>query len=388
MRRIPFEYAVRNLGRSTVRCAGGIIGSGLVVLLVLTAGSFVRGMVRSLSVTGLPDNVILLGAGSEESIERSEIDAAVPGIVAAAVEGIRTRLGQPLVSEESHVQVEVRATADASHSFPANLRGVTPPALLVHRQVRLIEGRLPQAGSQEMMSGRMAAARLGLSDPQLAVGRQLWIDGRPWTIVGRFEAPGSVIESELWCPLSDIQIMMKRTTYSCVVLTLGDAEFADVDAFCKQRLDLELVAIRESDYYARLAEFFAPIRAMVWATAGLIALGGLLGGLNTLYAAFASRVRELATLQTIGFSRRAILLTLVQEAGLLACAGALLASLAAIMVIDGVAVRYSMGVFALTVDETALAIGLAAGLLLGLCGALPPAWRCLRLPINEALKAA
>jgi ABC-type antimicrobial peptide transport system permease subunit len=31
--------------------------------------------------------------------------------------------------------------------------------------------------------------------------------------------------------------------------------------------------------------------------------------------------------------------------------------------------------------------GLGAGLLLGVLGALLPAWRCLRLPIAESLKA-
>jgi len=40
---------------------------------------------------------------------------------------------------------------------------------------------------------------------------------------------------------------------------------------------------------------------MTWITAGLIAAGALFGGINTLYAAFASRVREMATLQAIGF---------------------------------------------------------------------------------------
>jgi len=41
----------------------------------------------------------------------------------------------------------------------------------------------------------------------------------------------------------------------------------------------------------------------------------------------------------------------------------------------------------LVVDPMALGIGLGSGLLLGLVGALPPAWRCLRLTIPVALKA-
>ena len=42
----------------------------------------------------------------------------------------------------------------------------------------------------------------------------------------------------------------------------------------------ELVAMRESDYYASLLAFYRPVRAMIWGTALLIALGGLLGGLG------------------------------------------------------------------------------------------------------------
>jgi ABC-type antimicrobial peptide transport system permease subunit len=54
----------------------------------------------------------------------------------------------------------------------------------------------------------------------------------------------------------------------------------------------------------------------------------------------------------------------------------------------GHAVRFSIGVFELVVDHTVLLIGIAAGLLIGLVGVLPPAWRCLRVSIPESLKAA
>jgi putative ABC transport system permease protein len=171
------------------------------------------------------------------------------------------------------------------------------------------------------------------------------------------------------------------------VLTLDSAEFEDVDAFAKTRLDLELVAMRETDYYAKLKAFFGPIQAMVWVTAILIAMGGLFGGLNTMYAAFASRVREMGSLQAIGYPRYAIVVSLVQESLLAAAAGALLAAAIAVLTLDGIAVRFSMGVFGLVIDSTVLLAGLGAGLILGIAGALPPAWRCLRLPISDALKA-
>ena len=67
--------------------------------------------------------------------------------------------------------------------------------------------------------------------------------------------------------------------------------------------------------------------------------------------------------------------------------GGLLASAAAIFILDGIAVRFSRGAFGLVVDGPVIAVGLGAGLVLGLVGALPPAWRCLRLDIPVALKA-
>jgi putative ABC transport system permease protein len=385
MRLLPFDYAVRNLGRSPSRTFGTFIGSALVVLLLLAAGGFVRGMESSLADSGRDDNVILLGAGSEESTERSEIMQSVSDQVLASVPGIRQRLGVPYVSPEIHMAMLVRTSPDAKEGMQAVLRGVTSRAFLVHPQVRITEGRAPRDGHDEIMVGELVGARLGLSEEALAVGRSLYFDDRPWTIVGRFAAPGTVKHAEIWMPLQNLLIANKRTTISCVIVTLDTAEYGDVSAFAQQRLDLELVAVRESDYYAELSRFYSPIRAMVWVTATLIGLGGVLGGFNTVYGALVSRIRELATLQTLGFSRLAIAVNLVQESVLIASAGAVVAAGIALLVLDRLSVRFSMGAFALTIDAPVIAAGLGLGLLLGVIGALPPAWRCLRPPIRDAL---
>lgn len=387
MRLLPWDYGVRNLGRSPLRLALSVAGGALVVALVMAAGAFVRGMERSLAVSGSARNVILMGAGSEESLERSEIDPAVPGLLAAGVEGIRSRAGVFYVSPEVHLMTELHEQRDGE-AVAALLRGVTPEAFLVHSQVRILEGRAPEPGRDEMIVGRLAYTRTGLPAERLAPGKTLFFDERAWTIVGTFEAPSTVMEAELWVPMRDLQIAARRDNLSCVVATLGPgAEFDDVDLFTKQRLDLELVAIRERDYYSNLLAFFLPVRAMVWATALLMATGGLFGGLNTMYAAFASRVRELGALQAMGFSRLAVVVSLLQESVLATTAGALVAAAGGLLVLDGLAVRFSMGAFGLVVDAPVLVAGLGAGLVLGVVGALPPAWRALNMPITEALKA-
>lgn len=384
---LPFDYAVRNLGRSRPRLLMSLSGALLVALLVTAAAGFIRGMNTSLAATGDPRNIIILGAGSEESVERSEIGAGVGSLVAAAIPGLHTRLGTPYVSAEVHLAIPLKLAPDGEAKTLSYVRGMTPTALLVHNEVQIVNGRLPTAGHEELMVGPFLAQQLGVPADRVAIGQKLWIDQRPWTIVGHFVAPGTILQSEAWGPLTDLKIAAKRDTDSCIVMRLDTAEFADVDAFCKQRVDLELTALPETAYYDRLSGFFRPIRVVVWATALLIAFGGLLGGLNGMYAAFAARIREIGMLQCLGFRRLAIVLSLIQESLLVSISGALGACVIALWLLNGLSVRFSTGVFGLLIDAPAITTGLVAGLILGVVGAIPPGIRALRMPIPEALKA-
>ncbi len=382
---LPLSYAVRNLFRSKARLLQTIGGSALVVLLVMAAVAINDGMKRVLSASGSPNNVILVGAGSEESIQRSEVADRAGGIAEAAVPGISEALGVRAVSSEIHY-MSYLDLGDGERR-QAVFRGVTPQALHVHPEVRLVAGSFPTAG--QLMAGRLAWRKLGLAESDLMPGRQVVLDGQPMTISGTFAAPGTVLESELWATLGDLRVLAKRETISCVVLRLDDpADFAEADLFAKQRLDLELSALRESDYYARLSSFFKPLRVMTWITAGLIAAGAVFGGINTLYAAFASRVREMATLQAIGFGRGALLASLVQESTLACLGGTLLASIAALLLLDGRTVPFSIGAFTLEIGPGVALTGILTGLFLGLLGALPPAIRCLKPALPVALRSS
>ncbi|MHC4829250.1 MAG: ABC transporter permease [Planctomycetota bacterium] len=386
---LPFEYAVRNLTRSPLKWALSLCGASLVVGLVLAAAAFVQGMQDSLTVVGGEHNIILLSSGSEESIERSQIDVRVATVATTGIPGIRTRLGQAYVSPEVHLALTVTPNPKKQEGRLAVVRGVTAPAFLVHPQVRIVEGRAPEPARDEIIIGSLVAPKLGLEVGELGVGRPLWIDGRPWTIVGRFSAPQTVMEAEIWAPLTDMQVVAQRDSLSCVVITVEDPHegLVDAETFAIQRLDLEVVAMSEREYYKKLFEFFGPIRVLVFATALLIALGGLFGGLNTMAAAFSARVRELGALQVFGYSRFAIGLSLMQESILNAAFGSLIAVGFGLLFLDGIAVRFSMGAFGLVVDGPVVAIALVAGLVFGVLGAVPPLIRCLRLPIPEALKS-
>ena len=384
-RLLPWEYGVRNLFRRPGRSALMLAGLTTVVFLVVVVVGFVQGLERSLAVSG-DENVVLVHAlGAGENLEYSSIAASTADLLPASLQGVRRRFGQAYVSPELYLGTQVALTEAQPRSMGL-VRGVTPAAYLVRRQVQLQAGAWPAAG--EVLVGRLAAAKLGWTPEQLEVGREVFFEGRSWRVCGQFSAGGSVFESELWCPLPDLQDAMKRQDLSLVALTLAPgAKLGEVQLFCNRQLTLELQSTRETDYYMQLGKDYRLVRGLAWLIAGLVASAGAFAGLNTMYGAVVGRVREFATLQTLGFLRRAIALALVQEAVLLAMTGSLLATLLALALADNAAVRFTMSAFALRIDGTAVLVGCGAGLLLGVLGAIPPAVRAMRLPVVEGLKA-
>jgi hypothetical protein len=386
VRLLPFDHAVRNLGRRPRQTA--LVGAAafVVALLALAAVGFVRGVDRALGQSGDPRNVLVLGAGSEESVERSEVEAGLAGILEASIPGLERRLGTAFVSPEIHLGL--RVGPDEAGRL-AMVRGVTDRAFLVHPRVRIAAGRLPRPGADEALVGRVLAAEVFGSDhPESVLGATLPVDGSPLRVVGLLAAPGTVVESEVWAPLADLQALTRRDRPSCVVLGLADpGAFAEVEALAFRRLDLEIVAMRETAYYAAQGRILGPVRSLGLATAALIALAAVLGGLNTLFASFSGRTRELAALQVLGFRRRAIVLSLVAESLVVHASGGLLAVGAALWALDGLAVRFSTGSFGLALDGITVAAGLGATLAVGVLGALPPAFRALRIPLRDALRA-
>ncbi|WP_442483374.1 ABC transporter permease [Aeoliella sp. SH292] len=384
-RLLPWDYGVRNLFRRPTRSALTFGGLSIVVLLVLVVVGFIRGLEKSLSATGNPNVALVYALSSAADIENSSIAAQTPGLVSASVEGIRERNGVAYVSPELYLGTRMQ-TAQSETPGMGLVRGVTTAAPLVRDRVQLVEGNWPAAG--EVMVGRLAYSKLGVPEEDTAVGQMIEFDGRQWSISGRFAAAGSAFESEVWAPLADLQTALKRQDLSLVAVSMeSPAQIADVDLFCRERVDLELKAVGEADYYASLQKHYRPVRLLGWIVVGLVAGSGVFAGLNTMYGAVVGRIRELATLQAMGFRRRAILLTLIQEATILACGGALVACLLGLLLVDGLAVRFTMGAFMLRVDSVGIAIACGVAVLLGVVGALPPAAKAMRLPVVEAIKA-
>lgn len=384
-RLLPWDYGVRNLFRRPSRSALTLGGLSIVVLLVLVVVGFIRGLEASLAATGRPNVMLVYALSSGADIENSAIAGRTPALLAASVAGVRQREGVKYISPELYLGTRIEV-GDGKQKGLGLVRGVTTAAPLVRQQVQIVEGAWPAAG--EVLVGRLAHSKLGVEKQSLAIGRQVQFDGRKWTISGIFAAGGAAYESELWCPLAELQTALKRQDLSLVAVEMATKDAAaDVDLFCRERIDLELKAVSEVAYYADLQKHYRPVRMLGWVVVCLVAGSGVFAGLNTMYGAVVGRIRELATLQAIGYRRRAILLTLVQEATLLACAGALVACTLGLLFVNGTAIRFTMGAFMLRVDSVGISIACATAVILGVVGAIPPAVKAMRLPVVEAIKA-
>lgn len=393
MRLLPWDYGVRNLARRPLRTALTGLGLALVVFLLLLVVGFVRGLELSLQQSGDPEVVLLHNANAAENLENSSIADEVPALARTEFAAHLVKYGETAaVSPELTVASRVGDGAGGKAPL-AVLRGVDlDRVFLVRRQVQLVEGKLP--GRDEILVGRLVPAKLGVPASAVAVGQSVTIEGRPWRVSGRFAAPGTLLEAEIWCPLDDLKAAMRRPNDVSVVAMRFDPngdrvkQTGYVDYFCRNRRpDLELMGNREAEYYSTLQKHYAPMRKLAWLLVALVAVAGGCGAVNTMYAAVAGRVREFAALQAVGFPRRAIALSLLQESVILAAAATLAATVLAVVLVQGAAVRFTMGAFTLQLDRPALLIGCAAGLGLGVFGAIPPAVRAFRMPIPDALKA-
>ncbi|MCZ6788283.1 MAG: ABC transporter permease [Planctomycetota bacterium] len=374
---LPFQYALRNLLRRRARTVATVLGIALTTLLVIVMSAFAHGLDRASKNTARDDVVMLLGTSSEVDMVRSVVGRGAAEAAAAAAPGVLSVDGLKAASVELHI-------ASREGNRIGLLRGITPAGYLVHPQVTLIEGREPRE-PYDLMVGRLAGTRMDMSEEELAVGKTIRLEKRDWTISGRFAAPGTVLEAEMWTRLDDLMVATKREDVSCVALRLtGPDQLAQVRLFAARRLDLEIAVVPERELMAELDRGLRPITALARWMALLVLAAGAFACANTMFAAVLARTRELGTLRAVGYSPQAIVVSLLQEASLVALLGGGLGCAVALLVGE-VSLRFPMGAFTMELDGPRRALGLFAALASGLLGGIVPALRAVRIPLVDAI---
>ncbi len=375
---LPFSYALRNLWRRRARTVITLLGVALISMLVVLMGGFAQGLSGTVRDSAARDVMILTGISGEHDMVRSVItrghaEAAAAGVPHAAVVG-----GRRAVSLELHI-------ATRKGDRIGLLRGVTDGAYLVHDRITVIEGREPRADG-ELMVGRLAASRMGLEDAELAVGKLFVLEGIEWTITGRFAAPGTVLEAEIWGRLDDIALATRRTDVSCVAIRVEDVGDMGKVALWVNRngVAYEIAGVPEAKMFETLQKALDPIATLAWLMALLVLVGGVFACANTMFAAVLARTREVGTLRALGYGPFAVGLSLLTEALLLGLLGGLLGFWIAGL-FGEVPLKFPMGAFYLDLSPTIRLAGLASALLAGFIGGIVPALRAVRMPLPDAL---
>jgi putative ABC transport system permease protein len=280
-----------------------------------------------------------------------------------------------------------------STGTPANVpvRGIEPESLQIRDEVKLVDGRLPQFGTNEAIVGRGATRQFAGVD----LGSTYRSGQLTLQIVGVFTSGGSAAESEIWCDARVLQGAYRRgNSYQSVLARLDSpASLETFKNWLTTNPQLNVNVRRESDYYeAQTRVMTGLINTIGYVIAMLMGVAAVFGAILTMYTAVATRTREIATLRALGFNTTSVLVSVIGESLALATIGGIAGGLLAYAGFNGYQTTtmnfqtFSQLAFAFRVTPKLLGEGLFYALAMGFVGGLLPAARAARLPISSALR--
>lgn len=416
--RVPLTYNLRNLvvrWRITFLTA---MAFTMVVALLTVMLAFVNGMYRLTQASGIPGNVIVLADGATDEIfsnlaykDTSNLEYGKQSLV------LRDEQGQPLASREVYLLVNQplpEVAGERKKRRFLQVRGVDDPVLSgrVHGLVLYPGGKwfsLPGVepavkdakGRQAIQAviGEGVARELGPDQGKeaLGVGDRFYIGDREWIIVGVTKSSGSTFGSEIWAKRSIVgPLFGKEFTRTTIVLRSADADTAKALAqdLTKNYRTMAVQALPETEYYEKLQSTNQQFLVAIMFVAAVLAVGGVFGVMNTMFAAISQRTRDIGVLRILGFSPWQVLMSFFIESlmialigGLLGCGiGYLCDGWSATSIVSGSQGGGKSVVFELVVDADILAAGLLFTLAMGALGGLLPSLSAMRLKPLDAVR--
>lgn len=383
---IPIKYNLRSLAVRKTTSVATALGIALVVFVLASALMLSAGIKRTLSTGGHANVAIVMRQGSDNELS-SGIEAANVSLVAA---GPGVKRDVPPSGEV----IVVLAMEKVGVAGVANLqaRGVTPAAMALRPEVKVIEGVAPKPGAEEVMVGKRIAGRF----KGVALGQTFELrKNRPVKVVGVFEADGSSSESEVWCDLDILRNAFARQGYVSSVRVVLDspAAFDGFKAAMESDKQYGFMALRETDYLEKQSEGTAMFIGVLGTLISVFfAAGAMIGAMITMYAAVANRQREIGTLRALGFSRASILGCFLLESTVLALVGGAVGAGAAMLMRF---VKFSMMnfsswseiVFTFQPTPSILVVSLVFAGTMGLLGGFFPALAAARVSAIKAMRA-
>jgi putative ABC transport system permease protein len=364
-----------------------VIAVALVVMVLLAFLAMANGFSRTIAGSGAEDVAIVLRGGSQAELNSVILRDQVrlieegPGIA-------KKPDGKPLASAELYLVVDgIKRSSQTKANLP--LRGIGQEGSAVRKGITIVAGRMFNPGSNEIVVGKALTREFQGFD----LGQTVAFGTSRWTVVGIFEAEGSVFESEIWADLGVVQSLFNRNNaFQTVRLRLeSPAALAALRNYAETDPRLKLDVKSEAAYFAeQAAQTSDLIQKLGWPLAIAMAFGALAGALNTMYSSVAARATEIATLRAIGFRAFPAFAGTLVESLLLAVIGGVVGAAATWLIFDGLSAStlgasFTQVVFNFKLTPTLIAQGIVLALIVGLIGGLFPAVRAARMPIVAGL---
>jgi len=364
-----------------------VVAIALVVIVLLAFLAMANGFQRTIAGSGADDIAIVMRAGSQAEInstvtrDQGRLIEDGPGIARGAD-------GKPLISPELYLVVDgLKRTTHTKANLP--LRGISEQGGALRKGITITSGRMFNRGANEIVVGKGLVREFEGFD----VGSTVAFGTTRWTVVGIFEAAGSVFESEIWADLPVLQSLFNRNNvFQTVRVRLtSPAALSELKAYSDNDPRLKLDVKSEAAYFAEQASRTSDlIQKLGWPLAIAMAFGALAGALNTMYSSVAARATEIATLRAIGFGGFAAFVGTLVESLSLAAIGGLIGAAATYLIFDGVSAstlgsNFTQVVFDFKLTPALMVQGVVLALIVGLIGGLFPALRAARMPIVAGL---
>jgi putative ABC transport system permease protein len=374
----------QRLGSSGV----AIIGIAGVVIVLVSVLSIAQGFAAAMESSGSPVRALVMRSGADSEMTSGFGGPQVDIIKQAP--GLRRDGQTPVASAELYVVIDIpKITTNTSANVP--MRGIEPMATKVREEFRIIQGRMFEFGTNEVVVGRGASVNFR----GLTVGNTVTTGQNTWQVVGMFETSGSIAETEIWVDARVLQGAYRRgNSYQTVLARLDSSESFNIFRdWLTANPQVNVQVRREEEYYAQQSRALTGlIRGVGFGIAALMGIGAVFGAILTMYTAVSTRSREIATLRALGFNTTSVVVSVLTESLALAAIGGAIGGVLAYLAFNGYQTStmnfstFSQVAFAFQVTPQLLGMGLSYALIMGLVGGLFPALRAARLPIPSALR--
>jgi putative ABC transport system permease protein len=428
--KVPLQYNYRNLiVRWKITLLTGATFT-LVVGLLTGMFAYINGLNECTVSSGIPGNVFVLSDGANDEVfsnlghgdidklplERASVDRSgrpLPRDI--TVKEVPGPSGRPvrLCSKETYFTinqaVQVGPGEKPRRKF-VQVRGVEDPWVAGKvRNIELIEGEWRTESvivgdgrtAWEALVGEGAAVNFGIEQgkPRLRVGDLFKVGERDMIVAGVMKSEGSTFSSETWAKQGLLGQEFGKQQYTTVVLRVSDDSLASADAFAwhlrNNFKSPRLKAVSEPDYYKDLGKSNQQMMTVVVIVALIMAIGGVFGVMNTMFAAIAQRTRDIGVLRILGFKRWQVLVSFMLESlGIALIGGALGCALGSIA--DGWSVTSNVSagqntfpktvIARMSVDANIIILGVLFTIVMGRLGGLVPSLSAMRKGILDSLK--